>query len=397
MPKTIRSWLCLTLSALMAFTVLVFPARACSADPYSFSDREPRWIFSDTEGHWAEAEIIAASTDRQVNGDCWVNGYPDGTFRPDADVTRAEYVKMLLAAMNLFSYSDTAKYLHEVSSCARSGEAPADMENHWLTMDGWTQTALDFGLILPSDYPNGAFLPNRSATRYEAAVMTVRALGLVYPAKNSAEKDLPFTDADAIPQSLRGYVYQAAETGVLTGCPDGSFQGDKTVTRAEAVTMITRALEYMEQGVDPDIWAFAEESSDHLPDEYKQRLRIWTSVPAQVIDGVVYLPARDVVAANTALYNTSVEWSYWDAENQQLAVCYVDTFLFGAGDTRFSRYSGDLSDYSPKFSVPARLLYGEVMIPFCAQGGENPWWGVQWDAAAKRLIVSMQKRYAHWS
>ena len=31
------------------------------------------------------------------------------------------------------------------------------MDGHWLTKEGWTQAALDFGLILPSDYPGGAF------------------------------------------------------------------------------------------------------------------------------------------------------------------------------------------------------------------------------------------------
>ncbi|MDL2288186.1 S-layer homology domain-containing protein, partial [Oscillospiraceae bacterium OttesenSCG-928-F05] len=41
-------------------------------------------LFGDTAGHWGEAEI------NKVAGLGWINGYPDGTFRPDAAITRAE-------------------------------------------------------------------------------------------------------------------------------------------------------------------------------------------------------------------------------------------------------------------------------------------------------------------
>lgn len=196
MNKTER-WLCAAVGTAMALAVLVFPARAFSENPYDFSD---------TAGHWAQGEIKAASSNRHANGDRWVNGYPDGSFRPDAEVTRAEFVKMLLAANYLASYTDTAKFLHEASAYAGSGKTPADLDNHWLTREGWTQTALDFGLILPADYPGGAFLPDQPATRAEAAVMIIRMLGLAYPAKNSAQEELPFTDAEAIDPALRGYV-----------------------------------------------------------------------------------------------------------------------------------------------------------------------------------------------
>lgn len=89
--------------------------------------------------------------------------------------------KMLAAATYLYPYADTAKFLHEFSSYAKSGEMLTDMDGHWLTKEGWTQAALDFGLILPSDYPGGAFLPSQPATRLEAAVMIVRHLGWSTP------------------------------------------------------------------------------------------------------------------------------------------------------------------------------------------------------------------------
>lgn len=388
----IERWLCAAVGAAMALAVLVFPARAFSENPYDFSD---------TAGHWAQEEIKAASSNRHANGDRWVNGYPDGSFRPDAEVTRAEFVKMLLAANYLDSYTDTAKFLHEASAYVRSGKTLTDMDNHWLTREGWTQTALDLGLILPSDYPGGAFLPDQPATRVEATVMMIRVLGLAYPAKNSAQEELPFTDAEAIDPALRGYVYQAAEAGVLDGYPDGSFRGDKTVTRAEAVKIISRALAYMEEGIDREIRAFATEWSEYMPEEQKQRLKIWLTAPAQVVDGTVYLPARDVIAANAALYHSGITYSCWEPEGQQLGVEYVYTFWNGAGDARYEWSLGDrIGRYSRTYHVPSRLLYGELMIPVYtldAPDQAGPWGEVQWDAEAKTLVVPLSERYGQSS
>ena len=45
--------------------------------------------FSDIAGHWAEIEIAKAA----ANG--WVNGYPDGTFKPDQAITRAEAMELV--------------------------------------------------------------------------------------------------------------------------------------------------------------------------------------------------------------------------------------------------------------------------------------------------------------
>ena len=58
----------------------------------------------------------------------------------------------------------------------------------------------------------------------------VRALGLVYPAQQSTQEELPFTDAAAIPQELRGYVFQAVKAGVLEGYPDNTFGGWRSMS-----------------------------------------------------------------------------------------------------------------------------------------------------------------------
>lgn len=377
--------LCFTLIAALALSTIIFPASAFSENPYDFSD---------TKGHWAEEEIRLASCNRHTNGDRWVNGYPDGTFRPGAQVSRAEFVKMLAAATYLYPYADTAKFLHEFSSYAKSGEMLTDMDGHWLTKEGWTQAALDFGLILPSDYPGGAFLPSQPATRLEAAVMIVRALGLVYPAQQSTQEELPFTDAAAIPQELRGYVFQAVKAGVLEGYPDNTFGGSKTITRAEAVAMIFRALDYMEQGIDREIKVFVTESSDYLPENEKQRIKLNLSVPAQVIDGAIYIPARELIAANANLYHEHTYDERWEVNSQRLEMTYASNqFRAGPGDTRY-----DYTPYGPTgwtFPVPARLLYGELMIPVYSSEVKSLsalCFNVEWDAEAKILVVPVSEK-----
>lgn len=382
MIAKIKRSVCITIVAAIALTVMISAASA-DAGVQRFTDVRP--------GEWYY-ETVNAGADAG-----FVSGYGDGTFHPNADVTRAEFTKMLLAAAHLTPDSSTANYLHETSSYYRLGGSPTDMDGQWLTAQGWTQVALDFGLILPSDYPDGAFLPNQPTTRCEAAVMVVRMLGLTYPAQNSTEEELPFTDADTIEPSLRGYVLQAAAAGVLEGYPDGSFQGGKTISRAEAVSMIIRALSYMEQGIDPDIRAYAEEhrSSDGDP----LQIEISLSVPAQVIDGTVYLPARDVITANAALYNGFIEWTGWHPQNQQMNICYVYPFWFGAGITRYYEGQGEFGNnaFSGFFPVPARLLYGELMVPVYTPGvtvQANLWSGVRWDAETKTLVMPLPERYS---
>lgn len=365
-----KRWLCAALTAAMVLTMVILPAHAESWG----------WL-PDINGHWAEEEIRAAAS--------WVNGYPDNTFRPDGSVTRAEFVKMLLSATRLDPGRNTADYLHEISSYAKSGEVLTDLDGHWLTVYGWTQTALDFGLIIPSDYAGGVFVPNQPATRCEAAVMIVRALGLVYPARQSEEEKLTFTDAETIPQWARGYVFQAVEAGVLNGYPDGSFQGDQTITRAEAVKMVSRALTYMEEGIDWGIRVFAQEASG-VNEEYRQMVRVWLSAPAQVIDGVIYLPVRDVITANAALYGPGgLEWCCWDTERQQIALTYTHPFQSGAGDARFRWFSGDINDDDRRFPAPARLLYGELMVPVYTPDQEGFWDDAQWDEGSKTLLIPM--------
>lgn len=351
------------------------------------SARAAEPIYPDLADHWCQAEVEQAA---QAG---WVNGYPDGTFRPEALVARAEFVKLLLGALHLSPGSTSAAYLHQVSTGAESANVPGDLTGHWLSQGGWTQVAVDFGLIQAEDFPHGQFEPETPLTRGEAAVLVTRALGLVYPAGQNPTEDLPFSDASAIPQALRGYVLEMASAGVIRGLPDGSFGSDRPISRAEAVAMIGRALTWMEQGIDPDIRAYVSAPGS---EDLGQPLSL--SVPAQVIDGTVYLPARDVIRGNAQLYNGVLEAESWDPVGQELTLTLILPFRFRPGDTRYVGFAyEEINDNAWTFPTAARLLYGEVMIPVygpLASSQTNLWPQVEWDEAHKTVTLFLYQRYA---
>lgn len=211
-------------------------------------------LMSDIQGHWAQDSI------EQAFNDGWVSGYPDGTFHPDGTISWAEFVKLILGAINLAPHTSTACWLKDYSVELKkwgtekyTPEPFSDMGSNWLTTQGCLDVAVNFGLVVPSDYSNNMFCPSKEITRYEIAVMVDRAMGKVYPASQPLTEELPFSDSDQIPEWGRGYVNEAVKAGVLTGYPDGTFGHSKSATRAEAVVMVQRMLDYTREGVGPDI------------------------------------------------------------------------------------------------------------------------------------------------
>jgi len=203
---------------------------------------------SDIRGHWAEAEIRAAA----ASG--WVNGYPDGSFRPDGEVTRAEFLKMLtvLGGSGGAGTDQRLAFFGE-----RLGES-----GHWSAAQGYISSALARGVVEPSDYSitytaaGGVdkwwLQPDTPMTRRDAAVLLTRAQGLKYEAEaanlypGSRYGDavpapaVSFADAAALPVWARGWVATATARGLIQGYPDGTFQDSVRIKRSEAVIMLQR-------------------------------------------------------------------------------------------------------------------------------------------------------------
>lgn len=185
---------------------------------------------SDIQGHWA-AEQIAQLVRAGV-----VGGYPDGTFRPDAPLTRSAFVKMLETALGLPLQPGVSSF--------------TDTAGHWSAQGGYLGSALQAGIIQQADYPGGRFEPERSITRDEIAVMLARAAGLPLPDVRPGQ----YTEAQISGRLFRdvstwahpAHVEAAVEAGLVTGYAENdgtfTFRPNDPATRAEAVVMVLRLM-----------------------------------------------------------------------------------------------------------------------------------------------------------
>ncbi|MGM9578293.1 MAG: S-layer homology domain-containing protein [Evtepia sp.] len=322
---------------------------------------------TDYSDHWAKEEIQTAL---QAG---WVSGYPDGSFRPEETITRAEFTRMLLAAFRLTPDSETVQFMANHSQPQTPLE---DMEGHWLTEQGWLQAALVSGLVVSDDYNEHCFRPEKPVSRREIALMTVRALGLVYPAQTQ-DQPLEAADGEDIPEWVRGYIRLGLEAGILTGYPDGAFRHEGTATRGEAAAMVARAVQYAREGTDETVRVVLR--FHHAYDKRQDQKLTLKNVPVLMADGQIYVPARAVFTG----WNTLRQKAYglapgevsarWDPIRQTIAFDHQLEWMFQAGNADYED-QGYWTGIQPgrwQLPAPARLLYGEIMIPVCSQTGEE--------------------------
>lgn len=162
-----------------------------------------------------------------------VRGFEDGTFRPHAALSQAQAVAM---AARLLGLEEEARALTE-TALTFPGAASTPEWAH-----GYVALALEKRWVDPAH-----FHPQREASRLWTAVMLVKAMGLEAEAQ-AAGQPLTFTDSDAIPADMVGYVAVAVRENLITGFEDGSFRPNGPVTRAQMAALLDRVDE---QGAAP--------------------------------------------------------------------------------------------------------------------------------------------------
>jgi hypothetical protein len=177
---------------------------------------------TDIEGHWAE-QVINRWVDRKI-----VDGYPDGTFRPNAPIRRAEFAALI---NRTFGYSTPSSVAFDDV-----------VGNEWFAND--ISRAVGAGYM--DGYPEGVFKPNANISRQEAAMVLARINGL-----EETDETFDFIDINSIPAWSRWAVVAAARAGLMTGYPDGSFSPTASFTRAETVTVLDRLVAevFTEEGI----------------------------------------------------------------------------------------------------------------------------------------------------
>ena len=159
-----------TISLLLVLSLLtaLLSTGAAAADAFSDDDGTGNWT-------WA-AEYIYACAEEGI-----INGYTDGTFRIDSNLTRAEAAKLIASAFGLTGDASVSSF----SDVA---------ETHWAL--SLIEACADAGII--NGYEDGTFRPDSSITRGEASKMIAIAAGLIADAEeDAADADSGGDDAAA--------------------------------------------------------------------------------------------------------------------------------------------------------------------------------------------------------
>lgn len=173
--------------------------------------------FSDIKGHWANSYIVSLASQG------YINGYPDGSFKPDRTMTRAEFTTALINCLG-------------VTPATPATNSYSDTSSHWARK--YIEEAVKRGILVPSESTSGLG-PDQDILRSQAAAMLVRALQ-VQPSAGQ----LKFTDSDEVERSLyRDYIKTAYDIGIISGFPDGSFAPFREMTRAQVCTVLTKLLD----------------------------------------------------------------------------------------------------------------------------------------------------------
>ena len=167
----------------------------------------------------------------------YINGYPDGTFRPGKSMTRAEAAS-ILAKLQRLPLTDSSK--------------PAFSD-----ADGWYNAVINAVVKAGymKGYPDGSFKPDKPITRAEFATM----LSHFMSAKTASN---PFTDTNG--NWAKEAIDKAYAQGIIKGYEDNTFRPAADVSRAEAVAMVNRTFNIKKAGdvknpftdVSPSHWAY---------------------------------------------------------------------------------------------------------------------------------------------
>jgi hypothetical protein len=170
---------------------------------------------SDIKGHWAESQI-SAWIDKG-----FIKGYEDGSFKPNNTITRAEFIALINRSFGLTE--TTAISFSDVAS------------SNW----AYAEVAIGVKAGYITGYADGTIGASKPISRQEVAVIVDRLLGL----SNTESANTTFTDAGSIAAWAQGAVNAAVAKEILKGySEDNSFKPSKSITRAEAVVTLDRAV-----------------------------------------------------------------------------------------------------------------------------------------------------------
>lgn len=174
---------------------------AAAEQPKAAAEQKNTVALSDISGHWAEPDIKA------IVAAGYIDGYPDGSFKPDHTVTRAEFMTMTAKAAGL-------------------KPEPVQGNSEWYAP--YVAALVEAGIHQYKDFTTGDW--NTPITRMEMARLAVRASDKTLQA--------PEDNTDA-----KKFMFLATQKGLITGMVDGQLGKEESATRAQSVKIIQRILD----------------------------------------------------------------------------------------------------------------------------------------------------------
>lgn len=198
-------------------------------------------IIVDRFSTFAVVKVTGWNDNVEANISKYVQGYADGSFRPDQFVKRVEVAAMMARLVDEKLTNTTDQF--------------ADIpDHHW----GLPFVRLMVQLNVMKGYGDGSFKPDQAMTRAEMAVVLLSLMDIDKVDHAST------TFTDMLGHWAGDAVAQLYSKGIIEGYGDGTFRPDRPLTRAEAITIINRVygiqpVENVQPSwndVDVDHWAY---------------------------------------------------------------------------------------------------------------------------------------------
>ncbi len=176
-------------------------------------------LFNDFDNnHWAYNAVY------YLKGNGIINGYNDGSFKPDNNITRAEFLKLVMTALKL-NESTQGAYFADVA------------DGQWYS--GIVNTAAKYKIV--NGDSNGRFNPEQYISREEAAVIMYRAANFAGFSFEQSENADSFADEDQISDYAKEPVKTLKNSKIVNGS-GGLFNPKSNATRAEMSQMLYSLL-----------------------------------------------------------------------------------------------------------------------------------------------------------
>lgn len=190
---------------ILGFTLAIIMGSTSAIYADSFKDLD--------KAKWAEPSI------QKMVEKGYVGGFPDGTFRPSASISRAEFMAIINKMNNFTEEADV-----EFKDVSKS---------HWAYNE--IRKAVKAGYA--SGFPDGTFKPGAPVTREQAAAI----ISNLYEFENSANS-VAIKDLSKISPWAADGVVKLLSNNIMSGYEDGSFGGKTPMNRAECIVVLDRVL-----------------------------------------------------------------------------------------------------------------------------------------------------------